>query len=344
MPYNFYLGIDVSKASLSVVLMSSNSKVLWSSKKIANQPSGFKQMVEHASKIASKHADGDDYSIAAGMESTGVYGEQLSYYLADNNMSGRISLYVLNPFAVKSYRKATMQLNKNDAADARLIASYLLSMITTGQITPWQAPSLAERLLRELTRRRAELVTLREAEYNRLEKFRAGGSHPHPVIESVQELIAHLEQQIREIDEAIEKHIDDAGLRDTAELLRSIDGIGKVSSASFIGEAGDISRYRSVKQLVSRLGIAPCENQSGTSVHKKPVMSRVGSAVLRHALYMAALVATRKNKVISAFYNRLLARGKCKKLAVIASMRKLLHIIWGVLTHRVKFDPEYAPA
>mgnify|MGYP000739064499 FL=1 len=72
-------------------------------------------------------------------------------------------------------------------------------------------PSLAERLLRELTRRRAELVTLREAEYNRLEKFRAGGSHPHPVIESVQELIAHLEQQIREIDEAIEKHIDDAG-------------------------------------------------------------------------------------------------------------------------------------
>ena len=73
-------------------------------------------------------------------------------------------------------------------------------------------------------------------------------------------------------------------------------------------------------------------------------MSRVGSAVLRHALYMAALVATRKNKVISAFYNRLLARGKCKKLAVIASMRKLLHIIWGVLTHRVKFDPEYAPA
>ena len=115
MPSNFYLGIDVSKASLSVVLMSSNSKVLWSSKKIANQPSGFKQMVEHASKIASKHADGDDYSIAAGMESTGVYGEQLSYYLADNNMSGRISLYVLNPFAVKSYRKATMQLNKNDA-------------------------------------------------------------------------------------------------------------------------------------------------------------------------------------------------------------------------------------
>ena len=288
MPYNFYLGIDVSKASLSVVLMSSDSKVLWSSKKIANQPSGFKQMVEHASKIASKHADGDDYSIAAGMESTGVYGEQLSYYLADNNMSGRISLYVLNPFAVKSYRKATMHLNKNDAADARLIASYLISMITAGQITPWQAPSLAERLLRELTRRRAELVTLREAEYNRLEKFRAGGSHPHPVIESVQELIAHLEQQIREIDEAIEKHIDDAGLRDT--------------------------------------------------------MSRMGSAVLRHAMYMAALVATRKNKVISAFYNRLLARGKCKKLAVIASMRKLLHIIWGVLTHGVKFDPEYAPA
>ena len=88
------------------------------------------------------------------MESTGVYGEQLSYYLADNNMSGRISLYVLNPFAVKSYRKATMQLNKNDAADARLIASYLLSMITTGQITPWQAPSLARPAERTYTETR----------------------------------------------------------------------------------------------------------------------------------------------------------------------------------------------
>ena len=344
MPSNFYLGIDVSKASLSVALISSGNKVLWSGRKIANQPSGFKQLVEHVSKIAEKNSVDGGYAIAAGMESTGAYGEQLSYYLADNNLSGRISLYVLNPLAVKAYRKATMQLNKNDAADAKLIAKYLISMTATQEITPWQAPSKAERLLRELTRRRAELITLREAEYNRLEKFQSSDNHPQPVIENIHELIANLEQLIREIDEAIEKHIDDSGMRDTAELLRSIDGIGKVSSASFIGEIGDISRYKSAKQLVSRLGIAPCEHESGTSIHKKPAMSRMGSAGLGHALYMAALVATRRNKVIREFYNRLLERGKRKKLAVIASMRKLLHIIWGVLTHKRRFDPEYAAA
>ena len=342
MAFNFYLGVDESKAYLSVALMNAAGKIIWSNKKIANTPSGFKQLMEHTVKAAAKSAVCGDFSIAAGMESTGPYGEALAYYLADNSMEGRISLYVLNPHAVKSYREALMQHNKNDPADAKLIAMYLLSMTPNGQITPWQAPSPAERTLRELTRRRAELVTLREAERNRLEKFQTEDGAPRAVVQNIQELIAHLEQLIREIEEEIEKHIDGTGQRETAELLRSIDGIGKVSSSSFIGEIGDISRYRSVKNLVSRIGIAPRERQSGTSVHKHAAISRKGSSQIRHILYMAALVATQKNAVIKEFYNRLLERGKSKKLAIIASMRKLLHIIWGVLTHRKAFAPGYA--
>lgn len=343
MPAKFYLGVDVSKSSLAVVLQNGAGKILWSNKKLSNNPSGFKQMMEQAEKYASKNAAGDDYSIAVGIESTGAYSEALSYYIADNFKDGKVLLYMLNPAAVKSYREALMLHNKNDAADAKLIAMFITAMTESGQIEPWQAPSHAERALKELTRRRMELVTQRDSERNRLEQLSFGNSASQAVIQNVQEHITLIEDLIREIEAEIEKHIDDSGLRETSDLLRSIDGIGQVSSSTFMGEMGDVSRYKSVKNLVSRVGIAPKERQSGTSLHSRSVISRRGNAEVRHVLYMATLVATQRNQVIKAYYKKLLDRGKCKKVALIACMRKLIHIIWGVLTHRQAFRPEYAP-
>ena len=122
-----------------------------------------------------------------------------------------------------------------------------------------------------------------------------------------------MEELIREIEFEIEKHRDDSGLRETTELLRSIDGIGPVSSSAFIGEMGDVGRYPSVKNLVSRVGIAPKERQSGTSVHSRSVINRRGSKEVRRALYMATLAATQKNEVISAFYKRCLREASAKK-------------------------------
>lgn len=343
MPSKFYLGVDVSKNSLSVVLQNGAGKILWSNKKIQNNISGFKHMIEQAEKHATKQAGDKDYTISVGVESTGAYSEALSYYIADNCKDGKVLLYMLNPAAVKSYREALLLHNKNDAADAKLIAMFVASMTESGQIEPWKAPAKAERGLKELTRRRADLVSQRDAERNRLEQLSSGASATQAVIKNVREHITLLEELIREIEAEIEKHIDDSGLRETTELLRSIDGIGPVSSSTFIGEMGDLERYQSVKNLVSRVGIAPKERQSGTSLHVRSVISRRGNKEVRQALYMAALVATQKNEVISAFYKRLLERGKCKKVALIACMRKLLHIIWGVLTHRQPFNPAYAP-
>ena len=340
----FFLGVDVSKKTLSVVLTDHKDKTLWSNKSISNDEIGFKKLVETVIKNVSKKAAGkEEYSIAAGMEATGVYGERLAYYLNGNSHNGRIITYVLNPAAVRAFGNSVMAPNKNDSADAQLIASYLSMAITKGQISPWKAPSPEGRALKELSRRRDELIGLLDSEYNRLEKLECMQEPSEAIIENVNEHICYLKDSIRSLEKEIEDHIDDdPRMRDDIELMRSIPGIGEVTSVTLQGESDGLSNFTSVKGLVSFVGIAPSEHTSGTSVHRRSKISRRGNARIRHHLYMATLVATRVNPVIKEFYERLLNRGKCKKLALVACMRKMLHIIWGVIKTRKSFDPCYS--
>ena len=107
----FFLGVDVSKKTLSVVLTDHKDKILWSNKSIPNDEVGFKKLVETVIKNTSKKAGKEEYSIAAGMESTGVYGERLAYYLNGNSHNGRIVTYVLNPAAVRAFGNSVMAAN-----------------------------------------------------------------------------------------------------------------------------------------------------------------------------------------------------------------------------------------
>ena len=339
----FFLGVDVSKKTLSVVLTDHKDKTLWSNKSIPNDETGFKKLVETVIKNVSKKAGNEEYSIAAGMEATGVYGERLAYYLNGNSHNGRIVTYVLNPAAVRAFGNSVMAPNKNDSADAQLIASYLSMAVTKEQISPWKAPSPEGRALRELSRRREELTELHASECNRLEKLECMQEPPEAIVRNVREHICYLKDSIHILEKEIEEHIDnDPGMREDIELLRSIPGIGEVTSVTLQGESDGLNNFQSVKGLVSFVGIAPSEHTSGTSVFKKSKISRRGNSRIRHHLYMATLVAARVNPVIKEFYERLLNRGKCKKLALVACMRKMLHIIWGVMKNRKRFDPCYS--
>ena len=339
----FFLGVDVSKKTLSVVLTDHKDKILWSNKSISNDEVGFKKLVETVIKNTSKKAGKEEYSIAAGMESTGVYGERLAYYLNGNSQDGRIVTYVLNPAAVRAFGNSVMAPNKNDSADAQLIASYLSMAVTKEQISPWKAPSPEGRALRELSRRREELTELHASECNRLEKLECMQEPPEAIVRNVREHICYLKDSIHILEKEIEEHIDDDPcMREDIELLRSIPGIGDVTSVTLQGESDGLNNFQSVKGLVSFVGIAPSEHTSGTSVFKRSKISRRGNSSIRHHLYMATLVAARVNPVIKEFYERLLNRGKCKKLALVACMRKMLHIIWGVMKHRKRFDPCYS--
>ena len=339
----FFLGVDVSKKTLSVVLTDHKDKKLWSNKSIPNDEPGFNKLVEAVIKNVSRKAGNEDYSISAGMEATGIYGEQLAYFLSEHSHNGRIVTYVLNPATVKAFGDSVMVPNKNDSADAQLIASYLSMAITKGQISPWKAPSPEGRILKELSRRREELTGLLVSECNRLEKLECMREPSEVIVESVKEHICYLKDSIHSLEKAIEGHIDDdPRMRDDIELLRSIPGIGEVTSVTLQGESDGLINFTSVRGLVSFVGIAPREHTSGTSVFKRSKISRHGNARIRHHLYMATLVATRVNPVIKEFYESLQRRGKCKKLALVACMRKMLHIIWGVMKNRKCFDPCYA--
>ena len=338
----FFLGVDVSKSSLAVVLIDHKEKTLWSNKNIANTTAGFEKLTQEALKHASKKCGQEDFTIFLGMESTGVYGEQLAYFMHDKNPSKRFVVYVLNPMAVHSYAKASLELNKNDSTDARIIASYLSIAIAKEQVEPWSAPSEEERILRALSRRRGELIHQLTSEKNRLEKLANMNKPTGGVLKSVKEHIEYLQNAIEALDKEIAGHISlHPILQGNNDLLQSIPGIGEVTSTAIQGEAGDLSQFSTVKQFISFIGLAPVEYSSGSSVKKHSRISKRGNSRIRQYLYMSAMVAIRVNPVIRDFYNRLVSRGKCKKVALIASMRKLSHLIWGVLKTQTEFDPNY---
>jgi transposase len=140
----------------------------------------------------------------------------------------------------------------------------------------------------------------------------------------------------------IEAHIlAHARLRTPYELLLSICGIGKRTAMVLLGELGDLSRFPNVRDLVAYVGLAPHLQHSGSAVHGPAPLSKHGHAVLRHALYFPALSASRHNPAMRALYQRLLARGKPKMVALVAVMRKLLHQIYGVLRSGQAFDPAH---
>jgi transposase len=142
-----------------------------------------------------------------------------------------------------------------------------------------------------------------------------------------------LKQQIRD-------HIDGhPGLRDQARLLESIPGVGAATIAQLLAVLGDLTRFKSARQLAAFLGLTPRQRQSGSSVLGKTRMAKMGHSQLRKALFFPAIVATRFNPLVRAFAQRLAQAGKSKMAIIGAAMRKLVHIIFGVLKSGRTFDP-----
>ena len=131
----------------------------------------------------------------------------------------------------------------------------------------------------------------------------------------------------------------DPDLRKKKDLLASIPGIGKATIAAILSELDDLKRFKHVRELVAFIGLAPKEALSGSPIKGKPRLCKTGNARLRKALYMPALVSIRYNPLMIAFYQRLKEKGKNGKVIVCAVMRKLVHVIFGVLKSGKKYDP-----
>jgi Transposase IS116/IS110/IS902 family. len=165
------------------------------------------------------------------------------------------------------------------------------------------------------------------------------------VIPLIKAHIAYLDQEIEKIRKQIADLIKrNPHLKQRKDLLDSIPGLGKATVPHLLAELDNLDKFTHVREMVAFIGLAPKETLSGSSIKGKPRLCKIGNARLRKALYMPALVSIQCNPVMIAFYNRLKEKGKNGKVIVCAIMRKLVHVIFGVLKSGKMYDPNYKPA
>jgi len=192
--------------------------------------------------------------------------------------------------------------------------------------------------VRALVYRLNDLEGMRQMEVNRLDVSDAS------VVASIERVIATLDAQIKAVRKEINDHIDsDPDLRRDRELLVSIPGIADTTAAYMLACLGDLRRFSEPGKLDAFVGMNPAVRESGRW-KGKTMLSRLGNALFRGKLFMPAMVAVRYCARMRAFYERLIGRGKPKKVALVAAMRKLLHIAWGVVRSGRPFDPDLAIA
>ena len=316
-----FVGIDIAKKKFDVaVLLGEKVK----SAAFHNTADGFTVFGRWLTKLGLER-------VHACMEATGTYGEELALYL---HRAGHV-VSVVNPAKIKGFAQSELSRTKTDKADAALIARFCRAM----RPEAWQPTAPEVKELQSLVRRLESLNDMLTQERNRLPITHGMASA------SIERTISHLETEIQSTRRLIREHIDqDPQLRGKRDLLESIPGIGPATSAMILAEFGDVARFNEARRMASFCGLTPRHRQSGSSVRGKSMMSKTGSSRIRRALYMPALAAIRYNPVIIAFRTRLLANGKSKMVVVGAVMRKLVHIIFGVLKSGKPFDPAIAAA
>ena len=305
------LGIDVSKDTLDAS-MSSCNKVR--AKSFANSPDGWRHLLDWliSQKIRRVHAC---------LESTGRYSLGIACKL---NEAGHV-VSIVNPAQIRDFARTKLGRNKTDGVDASHIREYCELF----KPSPWAPPSHAHRQLGELT------------EW----KNRKNSGMVDAVAQSLADAtISHFTSQLGAVEKAIAQTIDnDSDLRRKRDLLLSISGVGETLASAVLAELPGPDVLRSSAEVVAYAGLNPRQHQSGTSIDRPTRISKIGNVVLRTALYMPAMSAMRYNPAIVALVTRLKARGRLKpKQIVVAAMRKLLVLCFGVLKTGKPFDPALA--
>lgn len=315
------LGIDVAKKTFRVALHHHGKA---RHKLFANTPQGFAELSQWLEKQGAPQ-------VHACLEATGSYSTALANFLYQ--ASHTVSL--VNPARIKAFAQSRLIRTKNDKLDADLIARYCEEAKPEAWTPP--EPEIVE--LQAMVRHLESLGETRQQLRNRL----TDGPQIEPVLASLHKLIEQLEAEMAEIEQQIEQHIKrHPQLKEQAELIDSITGLGPKTAAKLLGEIPQLTTYKHANQVVAYAGLNPKERQSGTSIKGQSRISKTGNAHVRKALYMPAVVAMKHNPLIRAFAQRLEARGLCKLAIVTAVMRKLLHLVFGVLKTGKKFDPNYA--
>ena len=316
------LGIDVSKNTLDVS-MSGCNKIR--ARSFVNSAHGWRHLLDWlvTQKIQRVHAC---------LESTGRFSLGIACALHE----GGHVVSIVNPAQIRDFARTKLGRNKTDGVDASHIREYCELF----KPQPWAPPSNAHRTLGELQTIRAGII----AGLTQWKNRRNSGMI-NAVAQSLADVtIAHFANQLDAVDEAIAQTIDDdPDLRRQRDLLLSISGVGETLAGVVLAELPGPNVLRSSSEVVAYAGLNPRLHRSGTSINRITRISKIGNAVLRAALYMPAMSAMRYNPAIVALVTRLKAQGRLKpKQIVVAAMRKLLVLCFGVLKTGKPFDPVIA--
>lgn len=304
-----FVGIDVSKKQLDVAILPESKHKVYS-----NNEEGIGQLTRFLKSLS---------PILIVLEATGGYEMPCVAALAVEGLPA----VVVNPRQIRDFAKATGRLAKTDAIDAQSIARFAEAVHP--QVRDIKSPEMQE--LAALNARRSQIIQMITAEKNRL------ATATKWTRDDIKKHIAWLKESLEEVNDEINKSIRNSPIwREKDDLLQSVPGIGPASSATLLSrlpELGTLNR----KQIAALVGVAPLNRDSGLMRGKRCVWG--GRSEIRTVLYMATLVATRFNPVISAFYHRLCNVGKAHKVALTACMRKLLTILNAMMRNRSHWSP-----
>lgn len=319
----YFLGIDVAKATLDFCLQDIQGKILTQGK-VSNSATGLQELL---TILAQYHVATID--LHAVMESTGHYGNLAFHFLHQQS----VTVSIVNPAQIKFFGRSLNVRTKNDRVDARLIARFGAERHPR-QTIPLSAPEAA---LREVMREIEALTNDRTQCLNRLE-----AAVDASVQGSLRTQRDFIENQIALLQEHARKIVaEDPQLQEKVALLDTIPGIAIHTAMRVLSEIAG-KAFESARDLAAYAGLNPAEHTSGSSVRGKTRLSKIGNTHLRKALYMPAQSARRCCHPLRAWGDELANRGKAKKAVIGAVMRKLIHIIFGVLSKNSPFDPKKA--
>ena len=305
------VGIDVSKAALDVAVLP--TREAW---QVPNDSAGIDALVERVTALR---------PALVVLEATGRYEAPCAASLA----SAGVAVAVVNPRQVRDFAKSTGRLAKTDRLDAAVLALFAERV----RPEPRPLPDAESEAFAAILSRRCQLITMLVSEKNR-----AHVAAP-TVQKSVAKHVRWLERELSGVDDDLRSAIRGSAVwRAKDDLLRGVPGVGRVLATTLLADLPELGRLNR-REIAALVGVAPLNRDSGKHRGERSVWG--GRATVRTALYMGALAAVRSNPPIKAFYERLVGKGKPKKVALVACMRKLLVTCNAVVRDGQAWSPSY---
>ena len=309
------IGIDVSKDKIDVY-KAGVSKVY------SNDQQGFKLFKKELLC---------EYSHCV-MEVTGAYHQLLAMYLHQKG----VEVSVINPLIVKRFIQMQLHHNKTDKSDAKQIASFGEQQTLNLWTPPAKHVTQCKLIYACINQYNKQSTALK----NKLHSLASQGIQTGALVRSVKRQVAHLKTEKNKLEEELEKLIN----KHDAELytnLKSVPGLGKKTALLLIVSLDGFRDFENYRQVCAYLGLSPVEHSSGSSVRGRTRISKRGNPLMRNYLFMCSFTACEHNEQCKALYERIVNKGKSKKLALIAVSNKLIRQAFGIAKSGIPYDPMY---